>query len=88
MALRVRNKWGILSGAIPMPPIDHADYEAWDKCNVMASLWILRAVSDQIVESILYIDFAKEIWDDLYNRFSRSDPHRISDLHNEIIGIR
>lgn len=68
--------------------MEHLDYDAWDRCNCMVSSWILRAVSESIVESILYMDFAKEIWDDLHNRFSRSDPHRISDLHDEINNLK
>lgn len=88
MALSVQNKWGFVTGTVHVPPIDHPDYEAWDRCNVIVSSWILRAVSEQIAESILYIDFAKKIWDDLSNRFSRSDPHKISNLHDEINSLR
>lgn len=44
-----------------MPPFDHSDYESWDRCNVMVSSWILRVVNEQITESILYMDFTKEI---------------------------
>lgn len=54
----------------------------------MISSWLLRAVSEQIEQSVLYIDLAKDIWDDLANRFSRSDTHRISCLHDEINNSR
>lgn len=87
-SLRVCNKLGFITGAVSAPPIEHPDYEAWDRCNCMVKSWILRAISESIAESILYIDSAKEIWDDLHNRFSRLDPHRIFDLHDEINNLK
>lgn len=88
MVLRVWNKWGIVSGGVPTPLINHPNYETWDRCDVMVSSWILRTVSEQIAESILYIDSAKEIWDDLANKFFSIDPYRISNLHDEINNLK
>lgn len=88
MALRVQNKWGFVSDSIPAPRIDHPEFEAWDRCDVMVSSCILRAVNEQIAKSILYIDSMKEIWHHLFNHFSRSDPHKIANMHDEINSFR
>lgn len=56
LVLRVWNKWGIVSKGVLTPGIDHPDYEAWDRCDVMVSSWIIRAVIETIAESVMYID--------------------------------
>lgn len=68
--------------------MDHLNYEAWNKCDVMVSSWMLRTLSESIARSVMYTNSAKEIWDDLANRISRADPHRIYDLHDEINNLR
>lgn len=88
MALKVRNKWGIISGAIPVPASSDPEYEAWERCNILVSTWIINSLSPSIAQSVMYFDLAENIWEDLKNRFSQVDAHRISDLQDEIYSLR
>jgi hypothetical protein len=38
---------------------------AWTWCNNMVLSWLLNSVSTKIGNSIIYIDDASEIWNDL-----------------------
>jgi len=55
--------------------ISHSDnqYEAWERCNVMVISWITRSITTQIAQSTVYIDNAKELWEDLRERFSKGN---------------
>ncbi|XP_031101895.1 uncharacterized protein LOC116005798 [Ipomoea triloba] len=88
MALKVRNKWGIISGAILVPAISDPEYKAWERCNILVSTWIINSLSPSIAQSVMYFDFATRIWEDLKNRFSQVDAHRISDLQDEIYSLK
>ena len=59
-------------------------FEARERCNVMVLSGINRTLSTQIVESVVYIDIANNIWDDLKERFSRGNHFCNSYLLQEI----
>ena len=40
-----------------------------ERCNDMALSWLLNYISPDVANSVIYADIAKEVWDDLYNRF-------------------
>ncbi|XP_019150408.1 PREDICTED: uncharacterized protein LOC109147233 [Ipomoea nil] len=88
VALEVKNKWGIVNGSLPAPEQTHSQYNAWRRCNLIASSWILRSVQPSIAQSVMYMDEAKLIWNDLRRRFSQRDAHRISSLQSEINDLR
>jgi len=54
----------------------------------MVLSWVIRSLSPQIVESVIYIENAKDFWDDLRERFSKGDHFRVSDLLQEVHSIR
>ncbi|XP_019168860.1 PREDICTED: uncharacterized protein LOC109164767 [Ipomoea nil] len=84
IALEVKNKWGIIDGSISVPDVGHPEYGAWRRCNMIVSSWLLKSVSPSIAQSVIYFEKAKDIWEDLRKRFSQADPHRISELQDEI----
>lgn len=84
VALEVKNKWGIIDGIVAIPATDSPQFTAWKRCNGIVKLWLLKTLSLSIAQSVLYFQNAKEIWEDLKNKFSQGDPHRISDLQDEI----
>lgn len=83
-ALLSKNKLKFINGGIPIPDETDPIYDAWERCNVMVISWITRTLTPQIAQSTIYIDNAKELWDDLKERFSKGDHFRISDLLQEI----
>jgi len=63
-ALLSKNKLKFVDGSIEAPSKTDALYEAWERCNVMVIAWITRSMSNQIAQSVIYIDDAKELWKD------------------------
>lgn len=84
MALEVKNKIGFLDCTVVRPEDGDPKLYLWKRCNTMVRSWILKAVKPTIAESIMYFDKAQDVWEDLRDRFSQSDPHRISELQKMI----
>ncbi|XP_014490526.1 uncharacterized protein LOC106753251 [Vigna radiata var. radiata] len=87
-ALLSKNKVKFIDGSIKRPQESGAVYDAWERCNVMILSWITKTLSPHIAESVIYIEDAKELWDELKERFSKGDYFKISDLLQEIHSIR
>ncbi|XP_061355655.1 uncharacterized protein LOC133300166 [Gastrolobium bilobum] len=88
VALLSKNKIGFINGSI-IPPLEtDPNYFAWQRCNNMVVAWIHKSTSQSIVQSIIWIEDAQDVWLDLWRRFSRSDVFRISDLQEEIYRIQ
>ena len=87
-ALLSKNKFKFVNRDIHEPSCGESQYEAWERCNVMVISWITHSISTQIALSILYIDNAKELWEDLKERFSKSNHFRVSGLLQETNSIK
>ncbi|XP_068463884.1 uncharacterized protein [Phaseolus vulgaris] len=80
--------------------LDGGNYHAWSRGMKRAllsknkhkfvdgSILITKTVNNQIAQSIVYIENARELWEDLWERFSKGDHFRISDLLQEIHSMR
>ncbi|XP_019184865.1 PREDICTED: uncharacterized protein LOC109179842 [Ipomoea nil] len=88
VALEVKNKWSIVDGSLTPPERTHVQYAPWKRCNLIVCSWILRSVIPSIAQSVMHMDKAKDIWNDLRRRFSQRDAHRISFLQNNINNLR
>lgn len=89
MALRAKNKLGLVDGSIPKPSTSSAkesqqkpsassaeELQQWTRCNDMVKSWLLNSLSREISPSVIYCDLACEIWQELKERFSQvSSPH-------------
>ncbi|XP_068484964.1 uncharacterized protein [Phaseolus vulgaris] len=87
-ALLSKNKFKFVSGEIPEPTRKSKQYEAWERCNVIVISWINRSLITQIAQSTNYIDNTRDLWEDLKERFSKSNHFCTSDLLQEINSIR
>ncbi|XP_061373622.1 uncharacterized protein LOC133315950 [Gastrolobium bilobum] len=88
VALISKNKIGFINGSITPPLETDLNYFAWQRCNNMVVAWIHKSTSQSIVQSIIWIENAQDVWLDLQRRFSRSDVFRISDLQEEIYRLQ
>ncbi|XP_019157166.1 PREDICTED: uncharacterized protein LOC109153757 [Ipomoea nil] len=88
IALEVKNKWSIVDGSIIAPTNSQPEFPVWRSCNLMVCSWIFKALHPSIVQSIMHMDKAKDVWEDLLRRFSQRDPHRISALQSQIYTLR
>ncbi|XP_019176590.1 PREDICTED: uncharacterized protein LOC109171934 [Ipomoea nil] len=84
MALRSKNKMGLVDGTLAIPSKSDPRYFYWDQCNNMVLSWILRAVSPTIGRSVPWINTAEGVSKDLKKRFSQQDVFRIAEIQSEI----
>jgi len=69
-----------VDGSIPISPSDDLNRSAWERCNHLIHSWILNSVSPQIVQTIVFHEYAIDAWIELQERFSKVDRVRIATL--------
>ncbi|KAF8391693.1 hypothetical protein HHK36_024002 [Tetracentron sinense] len=84
MSLSAKNKTGFIDGSMPKPNASSTKYSLWVRCNNMVSSWLLNSINLDLAHSVLYTDFAYEIWTDLKERFSQSNAPRIFQIKRSI----
>ncbi|KAK4261341.1 hypothetical protein QN277_004353 [Acacia crassicarpa] len=84
MALVSKNKTQFLDSYFSIPSLADPVYPAWECCNMMVLSWLTRLMSPTLAQSILWIDKASDVWDDLRARFSEQEVFRLADLQEEI----
>ncbi|WVY95950.1 hypothetical protein V8G54_028101 [Vigna mungo] len=87
MALISKNKMAFLLGTITVPKVEEPLYSAWEKCNTLFMSWLLNSVTPSIAQSVIFLECAIDIWNDLRERFSQGDLLRIAALQEEIYGL-
>nr|GMD24020.1 uncharacterized protein LOC109193867 [Ipomoea batatas] len=66
MALSCKNKIAFINGPITKPSSDDLEkFLAWERCNNMVMSWIVRTLYPTIGRSVLWIDTAYGIWNNL-----------------------
>jgi hypothetical protein len=53
----------------------------------MVLLWLLNSVSKEIATSIIYIDDASDMWNDLQDHFSQHNGPRVFQLQKAISSL-
>lgn len=87
-ALGAKNKFEFVDGTIPIPTPFEPSYKAWSRCNMLIHSWLMNSVSESIAQSIVFLENSIDVWQELKERFSQGDLIRISDLQQEIYGLR
>jgi hypothetical protein len=88
MALSAKNKLDFVNGALPKPAsLADSTGLAWTRCNNMVLSWLLNSVSKEIATSIIYIDDASDMWNDLQDRFSQHNGPRVFQLQRSISSL-
>lgn len=59
-----------------MPDEDDLNRHAWERCNHLVHSWIINSVTDLIAQTIVFHDYAFDVWEDLKERFSKIDRLR------------
>jgi hypothetical protein len=83
-----KNKYQFVDGTIPPPTFDDLNFSAWERCNNLIHSWIMNSVSDNIAQSIVYIDNVSDVWNELKERFSKADRIRVWKLKTEINNLK
>lgn len=67
-ALSLKNKVGFITEKCKKPGSDDANFDQWARCDDMVMSWILNSPSKDLVDSLQYVNDAKELWQELEDR--------------------
>ncbi|KAK9035588.1 hypothetical protein V6N11_077625 [Hibiscus sabdariffa] len=87
MSLISKNKYRFVDGSIKEPKKEDSRFQAWVKCNNLVLSWLQRALNQEIAQSVIWIDNAYDLWQDLFDRFNQGDLVRVSDLLHEFYSL-
>lgn len=87
-ALGSKNKYRFVDGSIRVPLPNDPNFEAWERCNNLVHSWILNSLAPSVAQSVVFIESALDVWNDLKERFSQGDSIRVAELHEEISGFK
>nr|KYP31433.1 hypothetical protein KK1_048262 [Cajanus cajan] len=88
MSLVSKNKLGFVDGTIEAPGHTNSLYSTWERANIMVVSWLLRSLSPTIAQSVIWMETASHIWNELKERFSQGDMLRIADLQDLISSFK
>lgn len=84
IALRGRNKLGIVEGKWKNEKFRDNLWEQWERCNAIVLSWLMNVVAPQLIGGVVFGSSAHAVWEDLRERFSKVDGSRSYNLHKEI----
>lgn len=84
-ALFAKNKLGFINGNIIKPKTDSPNFNVWKRCNDMVISWITNTLAPAILRTVVRSTNAFELWNDLHQRFSKSNGLRIHRLKRDIV---
>nr|KYP33713.1 hypothetical protein KK1_045413 [Cajanus cajan] len=71
MSLLTKNKEGFIDGTIQEPSANSSIRPFWQHCNTMVLRWLVRSMSAEFAQSIIWRSKASEVWAEL----KRKDYH-------------
>ncbi|KAH0636039.1 hypothetical protein KY290_036430 [Solanum tuberosum] len=83
-ALLVKNKTGFINGKIVKPDPDSGNFAQWERCDDMVTSWLLNSLSKDLADSLQYVKNAKELWDELTDRYDQTNGAKLYQLQREI----
>nr|XP_016481327.1 PREDICTED: uncharacterized protein LOC107802359 [Nicotiana tabacum] len=76
VALSVRNKLDFIHGTVEKPSKGSPLMQQWHKCNDLVVAWLSNSVTKQIHRTVVYSEYAKDIWRELETRYGQADRAR------------
>ncbi|XP_025885618.1 uncharacterized protein [Solanum lycopersicum] len=83
-ALSVKNKTGFINGKIVKPSFTDPSFMQWERCDDMVTSWILNSLSPDLQDSLQYVNNAKELWEELEDRYDQTNGCKLYQLQKEI----
>ncbi|XP_070049731.1 uncharacterized protein [Nicotiana tomentosiformis] len=56
----------------------------WERCDDMVTSWILNSLSKDLADSLQYVNDAKELWQELEDRYDQTNGAKLYQLQKEI----
>ncbi|KAF7804151.1 retrovirus-related Pol polyprotein from transposon TNT 1-94 [Senna tora] len=83
-ALRARKKFGFIDGTIPRPNQKSEDFDDWCTINLLLVSWIRNTIEPGLRSTISHREVARDLWNDIKDRFSVTDGPRIQQLRSNL----
>lgn len=83
-----KNKLAFIDGFITVPDISDLNRFAWERCNCLVHSWIITFVTAPIGQTIVFLENALDVWNDLKELFSKTNRIRVSNLRMEINNLK
>ncbi|KAJ1375273.1 Zinc finger, CCHC-type, partial [Sesbania bispinosa] len=84
ISLRARRKWGFIDGTHKQPDDGALEMEDWWTVQSMLVSWILNTIEPTLRSTVTYAENAKELWEDIRDRFSVVNGPMIQQLKAEL----
>ncbi|XP_071695530.1 uncharacterized protein [Rutidosis leptorrhynchoides] len=85
--LFAKNKFCFVDGTLPMPAEGSNDRVIWQRCNAMVRGWLVNSMDMELRNSVKYAATARDIWDDLKERFDKENAQRAYELRRTISSV-
>nr|XP_009602511.1 uncharacterized protein LOC104097618 [Nicotiana tomentosiformis] len=83
-ALSVKNKVGFINGKCRKPDSKDPIFDQWERCDNVVTSWILNSLSKDLADSLQYGNDAKELWQELEDRYNQTNGAKLYQLQKEI----
>ncbi|PKI59618.1 hypothetical protein CRG98_020027 [Punica granatum] len=84
IALRARNKLPFIDGSLDKPGEDDPLRERWERCNSTLIAWMFNTMEESLQATVAYAIDAKNLWDNLKERYSEGNQSRVFQIKIEI----
>src|ERR1044072_1380617 len=84
MALSTKNKAQFIDGSIVKPDNFDPIFPIWERFNNLILSWIQHVVTPSIARSVMWMNTAYDVWEDLRERFSQGDLVRVFELQQQV----
>ncbi|XP_074314089.1 uncharacterized protein LOC141649294 [Silene latifolia] len=88
LALMAKGKLGYINGAIKKPSATADSYQNWESTNALVTLWIFNTIAPSVRKQISLRPEAKQVWEDIKNRFCQTNETRVYQLQAELLACR
>ncbi|KAI3810564.1 hypothetical protein L1987_20183 [Smallanthus sonchifolius] len=86
IALSAKNKLGFVDVTV-VRPTSSPNLELWKRCNDIVISCILNTQSNDISESVLYVETARQLWTELTDRYGQSNGAKYYQLQKSLSAI-
>ncbi|KAL7607821.1 hypothetical protein Lser_V15G11713 [Lactuca serriola] len=87
IALSAKHKLGFVDGSIVQPDTSSPNYSNWYRTNSMVISWLLNSLHKNIVDSVLFLPTATQIWNELNQRYEQSNGALIYQIQQKPYSI-
>jgi len=84
IALKTKTKIGFIDGSCTKPALTSPLHNQWIRCDNMVVSWLLNSMINELAEAFLYVNSARQLWEELTERFGQSNGPLLYQLEKEL----